>query len=58
MKINQKYRLNDKYKSTLESVEDWLDNVDPDEFINEMLELQEQATGPTCEEFIASFNNK
>ena len=50
--------MNDKYKSTLESVKDWLDNVDPDEFINEMLEFQKQATGPTCDEFIASFNNK
>lgn len=50
--------MNDKYKSTLESVKDWLDNVDPDEFINEMLELQEQATGPTCDEFIDSFNIK
>lgn len=30
----------------------------PDEFKNEMLELQEQATGPTCDEFIASFNIK
>ena len=50
--------MNDKYKSILDSVEDWLDNVDPDEFIDEMLELQKQDTGPTCEEFIASFNNK
>ena len=50
--------MNDKYKSILESVEDWLDNVDPDKFIDEMLELQEQANGPTCEEFIASFNIK
>ena len=50
--------MNDKYKSTLEAVKDWLDNVDPDEFINEMLELQEQATGTTCDEFIDSFNIK
>lgn len=50
--------MNDKHKATLDAVQNWLDNVDPDEFINEMLELQEQATGPTCDEFIASFNNK
>lgn len=50
--------MNNKYKSNLDSIEEWLDNVDPDEFIDQMLELQEQATGPTCEEFIASFNIK
>ena len=50
--------MNNKYESTLEDVQNWLDNVDPDEFIDQMLELQEQATGPTCEEFIGSFNNK
>ena len=50
--------MNNKYESTLEAVQNWLDDVDPDEFINEMSELQEQATGPTCEEFIASFNIK
>lgn len=50
--------MNNKYKSTLDAVQNWLDDVDPDEFINEMLELQEQATGPTCDEFIDSFNIK
>lgn len=50
--------MNNKYESTLEDVQNWLDNVDPDEFIDQMLELQEQATGPTCEEFIGSFNIK
>ena len=42
--------MNDKYKSILKSIQEWLDDVDPDEFINEMLKIQEQDTGPTCDE--------
>lgn len=48
--------MNAKQQAVLENAKEFLKNVDPDEFLDTFLELQENATGPTCDEFIASFN--
>lgn len=44
--------MNNKYEAILEAATEWLDNVDADEFLENFLVLQEQATGPTVHEFL------
>ena len=41
-----------KETQALQEAKNWLENVDADEFLNDFVELQDQACGPTVDEFI------
>lgn len=47
--------MKNRHEKVLNSAKEWLSTVDRDEFINDLLELQEQATGPTVDEFLSTF---
>ena len=44
--------MNKHHEIALQEAKNWLENVDADEFLNDFLELQDQACGPTVDEFI------
>jgi hypothetical protein len=44
------------HEIALQEAEDWLANVDTDEFLDEFLKLQDKSCGPTVDEFIQTFN--
>lgn len=48
--------MNTYYESILESATEWLDTVDENVFLQDFLELQNNATGPTIDEFLATFS--
>lgn len=49
--------MKNRHEKVLNSAKEWLSTVDRDEFINDLLELQGQATGPTVDEFLSTFTN-
>ena len=44
--------MNKHHEIALQEAKNWLENVDADEFLNDFVELQDQACGPTVDEFI------
>ena len=48
--------MNKHHEIALQEAKNWLENVDADEFLNDFLELQDQACGPTVDEFVQALH--
>lgn len=48
--------MNKHHEIALQEAKNWLENVDADEFLNDFLELQDQACGPTVDEFMQALH--
>ena len=49
--------MNKHHEIALQEAKNWLENVDADEFLNDFLELQDQACGPTVDEFMQALKS-
>lgn len=48
--------MNKYHEEVLNSAKEWLSSIDEEVFLKEFFELQEEAAGPTVDEFLLNFN--
>lgn len=47
--------MRNRHERVIDSAKEWLNTVDREEFIAELLELQAESSGPTVDEFLSTF---